>query len=472
MSEEKEPFLDKGDDSGKVTRLTLRHGILLPSLFLIIFGASIYSLIVSEWTQNKMKMELFSNSTIQQNTTCGVRNKSDPVYVKYERVQQETAQWSMYYTLAEYIPALFLQLILPSYSDAYGRKYLLIMASSALVIKAAVVAVTVYFSGTLWYIVGVNILEGLLGSSFALFSVAFSFVADITSEKNRSLGVIITETTSLVGAIFGLYFSGYLVENAKLGFFYTSLVATGLCALGFVLLFFLPESLPKNKRSQPKPVLTTVKRMFEFFVSKDFAGKRLSYTFIILVFFFTTLSGMSRGSIETTYFLGQPFCWGPSKISMYMLIRNVVQSVAGIGSVKLWQKCLADEFISILGLTSIIISLIMEAFAQTTLMIYMVQLAGVFSFLAMPMTRSIMSSMTSPDKQGAIFACISTTEVLSTILSSLTGNEIYSYTMSFMNGFVFLIMAFFAALGVVMLIAYRCTKSTGTIAKLNVQDET
>lgn len=152
-----------------------------------------------------------------------------------------------------------------------------------------------------------------------------------------------------------------------------------------------------------------------------------------------------------------------------MLVRRAVKSFVGLATVKLWQKCLADEFIAMIGITSVILSYITEALAQTSFMLYMVPCAGIFSNLAVSMIQSIMSLMTSQDKQGAIFASIGTIELLGLILAAITESEVYSYTMSFMNGFVFLVMAFFAALAMLMLIAYTCTKPSERIAEFSVQ---
>lgn len=470
--EEKQHLLDSADNTGVLLKPTWKHGLILPSVFFALFGSSIFSYIVNEWTQHVIKTNLFPNESLAQSVSCGVENKSDPVYVNYKHVQQQSADWSMSYTVAENIPALFLQLILPSYSDAYGRKFLLILTTLSLVLKATIVSLVVYFAASFWYIVAANILEGLMGGPFALFSATFSFVADITSSgKKRSTVIVFVETSLMLASVLGSYLCGYFIENANLGFFYTSLMASISCTVGFVIIVLLPESLPKWKRTRPKSVTTTVRRISDFYVSKDFQGKRLSYILLLLGFFFTTLGGMNRSTMETIYFLGQPFCWDPSKISIFMLARHGAQSIVGVGLVPLLLKCISNEIISIISAASSTISFIIEAFAQTSLMIYMVPVTGMFSVLVIPMIRSIMSSMTSQDKQGAIFASIATIEVLSAIFASLTENETYSYTMSFMHGFVFIIMAIFSAVSMVMLIAYRCTRPSILITQLHVQSE-
>ena len=80
--------------------------------------------------------------------------------------------------------------------------------------------------------------------------------------------------------------------------------------------------------------------------------------------------------------------------------------------------------------------------------------------------------MTTVDKQGAVFAGLAFIEVLSTILANLSQNAIYSLTISFMNGFVFIILAGIAFLNAVLMIVYKCRKQVTDVFEQNVQVET
>lgn len=454
---EQHPLLEKQENNRSA--LTLRHGLIIPSAFLTLFGAAVYSYVLTEWTQRKIATDYFPNTTLMQSAHCADHNMSDKGYTDYQQVQRKAASWSMAYHLAEYLPALVIQTVLPSYTDYFGRKFLLILTLLSLCLKGVTITVTIQYLESFWYIVAVNILEGLMGGSYAMFSATFSYVADITRTGNqRSSGIVLLEASFLTASVIASFLSGYFIQTLKLGFYNTALLATCVCTLGLVFMLFVPESLPKHQRTELKSPLTTAKRMFEFYYKEEFQGKRISYLILLLAFLFASLSGTNRSTMETVYFLGQPFCWGPSKLGVFMLARHGAQSFIGLGSVKLLQRCITNESIATISTLSSMVSFIIEGFAQTSTMIYMVPVSGMFSFLVIPMIRSMMSSMTSPDRQGALFASVATIEVISTLLASLTENEVYSFTMSFMNGFVFLIMAFFSFVNTGLLVAYKCTK--------------
>ncbi|XP_053407879.1 solute carrier family 46 member 3-like [Mercenaria mercenaria] len=181
-------------------------------------------------------------------------------------------------------------------------------------------------------------------------------------------------------------------------------------------------------------------------------GNDSSIYYFSVLFFFAEIAGLNRSSIETLYFLGQPFCWGPSKIGVFTTTRYALLGVVGLGSLRLLQIFLSNEAIAVLSTVSYAASFMIEAFAKTNLLIYMVPVVGMFCFLMTPMIRGMMSTMTGPDKQGAMFSGIATIEVLSSISASLSLNEIYADTYSFMNGFVFLVMAGFCVIDFALLL--------------------
>lgn len=434
-----------------------RYGLILPTIFFVMFGSQLGTLVLSEWTQSEIYKEKFSpQNTSGDMSHCNVQNKSDPQYDLYEEVQQETAKWTMVYSFAELVPAACLQVILTSYTDAYGRKFLLYLAILGACVKGLVLTLVVQFEASFWFITGACIISGFTGSLFTLFSASSSIVADITtSGDQRTLGLVTTESMIFLATISSSFLSGYLIDNSNIGFAFTSLIAVSLCACTFLFAVFVPESLPKEKQCRPKPICQTLKKITDFYISDNFKGKRAAYILLQLSFGMAILCGVNRNNLETLYLLGRPLCWNPSKIGVYLMVRSFFQGIFGLLFLKLFQRCISDTVVAIMSTVSTSVSYVVEAFAKTTLVIYMVPAAGAFSFLVAPMTQGLMSSMTPAEKQGSMFAGLMTMAVLSTLLGTLTQNSIYSATVSIMNGFVFLILAVLSLINMIMLVAYK-----------------
>lgn len=451
------PLLDGNTNTSEETiKPTWRQRLIFVGVFFIGFSVGVCSYVLSEWTHHMVLKDYFPDTSYKKNTTCGEpNNKMDPDYIKYETVQQVTATWSLRYSLAAYIPMFCVQLVMQSYSDVLGRKFLLITTCLSVWIKVFVLTMTIQFNATPWCIVGVNILEGMMGGVFGLFATIYAYIADITrGEKMRSREIVILDIVALTAAILASLSAGHMNEAKNIGYGYTALFALCLCSAGLFVIFLLPESLPKENRAESRHVISNVKRIFEFYWSDYFAGKRTAYILLLLAYVFLSISGMNRSTMEIIYLLGAPFCWGAKKIGYFMLIRQIGQAVVGFGSVPLLQKCMTGAAISVLSMTSTVISLFLEAFARSEAVIYLVPVAGVFNFLSVPMIRTMMSAMTSKERQGALFASIALLEILSTIVSSLSENIVYSLSLHFMKGFVFLIAALVSMLSLFMLLAH------------------
>ncbi|KAH3868256.1 hypothetical protein DPMN_031397 [Dreissena polymorpha] len=76
------------------------------------------------------------------------------------------------------------------------------------------------------------------------------------------------------------------------------------------------------------------------------------------------------------------------------------------------------------------------------------------------MIRSLMSSLTPADKQGAVFGSIGAVETFCSLIGALSNNVIYLGTIKIMNGLVFLIMGAITCIGVVFILAYMYVART------------
>jgi len=88
-------------------------------------------------------------------------------------------------------------------------------------------------------------LDGLIGGNISL---AKSYIADITTEKERSVKMGIIGASFGIGFIIGPAIGGTIVKyNSR----YPSLLATILSGLNFIGMFFIKESISPDKLSKP-----------------------------------------------------------------------------------------------------------------------------------------------------------------------------------------------------------------------------
>ena len=467
MSAERKPLLGSGEVGNTRTRKensqsSCGYFILVPVLFLFFFGEESIKYELNEWTQYYIKLQYFPSESFRKNqTVCENKDGSQTVSEDYKKVQQQTSHWLLYFKIAEYVPTLLSAFVLPSYSDAIGRRMLLFLAGLGCFVKAAIAAISIFFKLPLYWIVIGYAVEGIAGGAEGYLCMCFSYVADITgTNSHRVFAITVIKTVVMLASTCGGFVTGFMVESDRIGYKYTAITCAALIASSFLLaLCFLRESLPKEKRTTVKPFFVTMKRTFDFCFSIEFKGKRKYYIILLLSFAFSRLGESNRSGLETMYFLGQPFCWDPIRIGYFSFARHASKGIIGIGILKVMQLCLSSEAIAILSTLSNLSSYIIEAIAKSSVLVYMATVSGVLTMLAEPMIRGIISTMTPPDKQGSLFASVTVVETASEMISIATQNLVYSATVSVMNGFVFFVMAGFCLVACLLLILFKCLKS-------------
>ncbi|XP_045213863.2 solute carrier family 46 member 3-like [Mercenaria mercenaria] len=462
MSPEEKSLIQQTDKiTKKDNSIPLKYATIIPAVFLLSLGGDIHTYVVNEWTQYTIRTDKFPNmSSVHNFSACSDTNHSDENYKHYKIVQQKSAMWLAMYNTAHHVPMIFANMILPSITDARGRRFLFVITSLGMLTRYCLLPVIIYFKLSFLFVVAAYGLDGLTGSSYALYSTVFSYIADITTGDNRRVrGIVVIEVVLVVKSVLSSILSGYFIDTWKIEYLYTGVISAFIAFTGFFTFAFLvPESLNEKCQQKSKSLLATLKRSTEFYYSTEFKGMRSCYILLLLCFMFAELSDMNRSTLETLYFLGQPFCWGPSQIGVYLMVRHASKGVVGLFILIVFQRFMSNQAICTMSTLSNAASYIVEAFAMTNLMIYMVPVAGMLSFLMIPMIRALMSTMTDNTTQGALFASMALIEVICSIISSYLENGIYAVTFSFMNGFVFLVLACFSMIDFTLLIAYCCVK--------------
>ena len=135
--------------------------------------------ILPEYIQSTIKRSYQVNETISSSSYNEDSNHSSI----NDKVQQESARWSMYLSLATIIPAIFTNLVMGSYSDVIGRKKLLVICLSGTLNKITMVMVTIKTKLDFYFFIFGNLIEGLTGACSTLLAVSFSYISDLKSRE-------------------------------------------------------------------------------------------------------------------------------------------------------------------------------------------------------------------------------------------------------------------------------------------------
>lgn len=165
-------------------------------------------------------------------------------------------------------------------SDRYGRKPFLLLGISGLALSFFLFAI----ANTLSLLFIARIIGGML--SAATMPTATAYVADVTSVEERGKGMGMIGAAIGLGFIFGPAIGGILSKNDL----HTPFWLAGCLSLAtfFLVLVFLKESLPKEKRTYhaPKRLALSIWKepvmflyLLQWFVSFSLAGLEATFAY-------------------------------------------------------------------------------------------------------------------------------------------------------------------------------------------------
>jgi MFS transporter, DHA1 family, tetracycline resistance protein len=304
--------------------------------------------------------------------------------------------------------------VLGALSDAYGRRPVLLLCLLGTVIGYLIFGI----GGSLWVLFLGRIIDGITAGDIAAL---FGYLADTTPAEDRG------RVFGQVGAVFGAGFIagpaiGGLASHLGLGA--PLFIAAGVVALNLLLaLFFLPESLPREKRS---PFSVTHLNPFAQIVGVLSVPpiRRLltvSVLFSLPFVFLQTLLGLlARDSLG----------WGAAQVSTAFIVTGVCDIVAQGVLLPRLLKWLGDRGVALLGLglaalglTGLALLLVLPA--PALLYVSVVAFAcgeGIFT----ASIGGLLSGMTPADAQGRVQGGAQALGSLTQIAGPFLGASLYA----------------------------------------------
>lgn len=339
----------------------------------------------------------------------------------------------MAFAIAQFICAP----IVGSLSDQFGRRAVLLVSLFGFSLDYLILALAPTYS---WLVIG-RIIAGITGSSF---STASAYIADISTEENR------TKNFGMIGAAFGLGFvlgpliGGLLGELGSRVPFYA---AAGLTMLNFLYGYFvLPESLTLEnrrkfdwKRANP---IGTLRQLINYK-----AIRWLLLAFTILHF------GIHAINTNWAYFTKYRFGWTEAMIGISL---GVVGVVVGFVQASLAQKAAKTFGIKrsiYFGFALYTLGMFLFAFASTSWMMYLFIIPYCLGGIAMPNFQSYLVGNVPENEQGELQGGLTSLISLTTIAGPPAMTGIFYYFTSDIAPIYFPGSAFILG-GICMLISF------------------
>ena len=223
-------------------------------------------------------------------TYCQTLYKSrNPTFkANQDFIQKETSQWIVYISVARAIPSILITLLYTVKFDRVGRKRIMILPIIGGTILVASYIINSHFMEwpVPWMFLGI-FLDASFGQYPTLLAAVFAYLADTTSNENRTIRVIILESMLFLGGLISEITNGLLLQNY--GFLPPFILMLSVYILVIIYWFFLKESYTPDRGEGKRTFFQELKKKLwndvgsMFFKQKD--GRKQKRIFLLVVSF-------------------------------------------------------------------------------------------------------------------------------------------------------------------------------------------
>ncbi|XP_043976447.1 proton-coupled folate transporter isoform X1 [Gambusia affinis] len=427
-----------------------------PVLFLSMFSLALQAPLTTQYLWDRISEDLGYNGSRRS----GCSNSSvDPDPLQKE-VETLTAHWNLYISLGGFSVGLVVVPLLGSWSDAAGRRTVLILPNFGLALQAVVYLVVMYLKLPVAYFLLGRLLSGLSGDFNAVLAGCFAYVADISDRRSRTFRVAVLEACLGISGMLASIIGGqWRRAQGYINPFWLAL-ATNLASAVYAYLF-----IPESVRPDPSARLLSAhhyKAVWRLYSAGGVSGEgggallhRGKLWLYTLCFFLVVAVHFGTRELYVLYELSSPLCWDSALIGYGSAAQNLAYLSSLLG-LKAMQRCLQDSWAALVGLVSNIAGLVVFSVADTTQLMF-TGYGLCFLFMAStPVLRSKLSMLVDPSEQGALFACVACVESLCFLVGSSLFNSVYPATLHFMKGFSFLFAAIILLIPTAIIGALQC----------------
>lgn len=415
-----------------------------------------------------------------RNSTVDCSHLSD-YPVAENQVQVTATHWSMINSLVRLLPSLVIYVILGAWGDKNGRKInILIGLASGMISSLPLMFIIQYPDTPLWIYTIAEFCTGFFGSFGLVLMSSFAYLADVVKNKETlTIRMVIYSLVSSLSSIIGSSMAASLMEVLSLS--YILIVGQVLSLLSFTYAMIRLKQIPPSmiRKLKVNECEADVNEPDDLFNDKDPlisslrddrycclpAMFRNGYLLVIsvwrtyikfrpnhvrtyllsltVVYGIYVIGEMGRGSITSLYLFHSPFSWTGEQLGYYKTAASAVTftgNLIGALILKKFLKC-RETTIILVALFSSIAHFVVFGISSTTWMLYLAMSVGCLGPLFLPAVKSFTSQLVEEDEVGKSFVAYAFTADLAIIIDVVAANSIYSATVFFYPGLIFLICA-------------------------------
>ncbi|XP_069486743.1 solute carrier family 46 member 2 [Ambystoma mexicanum] len=324
-------------------------------------------------------------------------------------------------------------------------------------------------------------LNGLTGAFTTYWAGIMALGSLGSTERGRSLRLIVIELTYGVAGFVGSMASGHLFINFSANYHQgTVLVSCSLACYLFCLMYSIfvlkvpgagdggygskssnqaDGEASRNGIRGPQHEKTERTRLLEGCPERTSSSSQTerpsmvtpSKVIIALFFISAILYNLAvLGSVDVLPFflIKDPLNWGPVYIG-YGNAAGYVIFVTSFLGVFFFSKYLRDTTLIMIGVVSFSAGILIMAFARWTFIFYIARGVMLFSLIPLPIIRSSISKQVEGSSYGKVFVILQLVLTITAVVTSTVYNKIYQATLDWFSGFCFVLSCVISTLSII-----------------------
>ncbi|XP_075064581.1 solute carrier family 46 member 2-like [Mixophyes fleayi] len=312
-------------------------------------------------------------------------------------------------------------------------------------------------------IFGSAALNGLTGWFTTYWAGVMTWASLCSSERRRSLRLIIIEMVYGLAGFVGSLVSGHIFVYLNI----TNQQGTILvcCSIGCYALSVL-YSIFVLRTPQEEHCCSETTRLLKDSSNTTIQTNSLddlpfiSKCFLITMFTSAVLFNVAFTATEdviNVFVLKEPLNWGPVDVG-YGYAAAYMTYITSFLGVLFLSKCTSDLGLIAIGMVSFSSGLLMMAFVHWTYMYYVARVLMMFSQIPTPTIRSVISKHIKGSSYGKVFVALQLAIEIVSVSASAGFNKLYQATLNWYSGFCFIIFSILGFVSIIPISIAACTE--------------
>lgn len=376
-----------------------------------------------------------------------------------KEVQLKVSTFHQYENIASHFVPVLLAFFLGPWSDKVGRKLPLLLGLIGNFIYSTMIVVNAFMEK--WtvemVILTASLPCALTGGNLTVFMAAFSYLADTTSQKQRTLRTTLLEVAYLFPMPTGVALGSYLFSHV-LGRSYAYMFIINASLLFLAILYtcaFIKwktvVNVEKNEQVENNTRMCScifdlidlrhVAHSIKALIKKRKENRRLYLILALIAMAFYTFQ---RDEKHMTYLYTMlKFKWDVPTFSRFRTFQSSFFVLGLLVGVPIMERCFGfkDNIIIMIGASAHFITRIIFAAANQPYLFYVGAVIASLGPIVAPVLRSLTSKLVPPSDRGKIFALFSVADSTVPLVSGIIYTQVYNHCFDTFPQSVFIVTA-------------------------------